>query len=123
MLRNILRVTVVCFGKPYPTAARSGDRHAKKSSHYVSLSLVVGMLLICWMVKSEEIAQFLKKFADTFVSLGEYKMDLMQEMEETGVPMVRSLMLEFGQSQQIVDDQFMLGSKIMVAPVLQRGKT
>ena len=47
----------------------------------------------------------------------------MQEMEETGVPMVRSFMLEFGQSQQIVDDQFMLGSKIMVAPVLQRGKT
>jgi len=65
----------------------------------------------------EDIAQFFKQFADTFVSLGDYKMELMGELESTGIPIVRSFMLEFGEYQKHIDDQFMLGSQIIVAPI------
>lgn len=40
------------------------------------------------------IAQFFKNFTDVFVSLGEYRMTLMNECESTGIPITRSLMFE-----------------------------
>ena len=53
-----------------------------------------------------EISGFFKKFVDIFVSLGDYKLELMEEMHFTGVPMVRSMMLEFERpyAEQIIDD-------------------
>lgn len=68
-----------------------------------------------------EIAQFFKKFAQVFVDLGSYKMNLMQEMEETGIPIVRSLSLELNRTDINIDDQFMLGSDYMVAPIFKQG--
>lgn len=41
-------------------------------------------------------------------------------MEDTGIPITRSLMLEFDDPSLDIDDQFMLGSEIMVAPILER---
>jgi len=70
----------------------------------------------------QEIAEFFKNFANIFISLGEYKMELMEEMEQTGLPITRSLMLEFDDTDLDIDDQFMLGPSVMVAPILERGK-
>ena len=67
---------------------------------------------------NENIAKFFKKFADVFVELGDYKIELMKECEETGVPVTRSLMLEYDNTEIHIDDQFMLGHKIMMAPIL-----
>ena len=50
------------------------------------------------------IASFFKKFADIFVSLGSYKLSLMEEMESSGTPMTRSLMLEFDDTSLEIDD-------------------
>ena len=47
-------------------------------------------------------------------------MKLMKETETTGIPITRSLMLEFDNTDWLIDDQFMLGSDIMVAPILKR---
>jgi alpha-glucosidase (family GH31 glycosyl hydrolase) len=70
----------------------------------------------------QEIAEFFKTFAHIFIALGEYKMELMEEMEQTGLPITRSLMLEFNDTDLDIDDQFMLGPSVMVAPILERGK-
>lgn len=72
---------------------------------------------------NKDIAQFFAKFAKIFVSLGDYKMKLMEEAYETGIPMVRSMMLEFNDPLLDIDDQFMLGSDYMMAPVFERGTT
>jgi alpha-glucosidase (family GH31 glycosyl hydrolase) len=45
----------------------------------------------------------------------------MDELEQSGIPMTRSLMLEFDDIDNDIDDQFMLGSQIMMAPILERG--
>ena len=75
------------------------------------------------IVDNEGMALFFKKFADIFVQLGDYKLELMQEMRRTGLPIVRSLMLEFDDTTLDISDQFMLGSKYMVAPIFEKGAT
>jgi len=72
---------------------------------------------------NENIAKFFKKFAETHKELGEYRMKLMQEMEETGLPITRSLMLELDDTDLNIDDQFMLGSEVMMAPIVVKGTT
>ena len=43
----------------------------------------------------EETTNFFAKFVDIHVSLKDLKLSLMKENEETGVPPIRSLLLEF----------------------------
>ena len=50
------------------------------------------------------IAAFFKKFADVHVSLGDYRMGLMKELEKTGIPITRSLMLEYDDTNIHIDD-------------------
>lgn len=69
------------------------------------------------------IAKQFKKFAEIFISLGKYRTKLMLELEETGIPITRSLMLEFDDTNIHIDDQFMLGSDIMMAPIVIKGST
>ena len=38
-----------------------------------------------------------------------------------GIPLTRSLMLEFDDTDNHIDDQFMFGSEIMMAPILVKG--
>ena len=66
-------------------------------------------------------AGFFAKFAKVFVDLGDYKLGLMKESQDLGIPMIRSLMLEFDNTDLHIDDQFMLGPDIMMAPILIKG--
>jgi len=47
----------------------------------------------------------------------------MNEARETGIPPTRSLMLELNDSSLDINDQFMLGSKYMMAPIFAKGAT
>lgn len=72
---------------------------------------------------NEEIAGFFKKFVEVFIQLGDYRLELMKELEETGIPITRSFMLEFDNTDRHIDDQFMLGPDVMMAPVFTQGAT
>lgn len=72
---------------------------------------------------NEDIGAFFAKFAGIFAQLGEYRMTLMFENEQYGIPITRSLMFEFDNTDIHIDDQFMLGSEIMMAPILELGAT
>ena len=72
---------------------------------------------------SVKIAQFFKKFTDVFVGLGVYRKALMLENEKTGIPITRSLMFELDDTSIDIDDQFMLGSEVMMAPILVKHST
>ncbi|MDO3408602.1 glycoside hydrolase family 31 protein [Saccharibacillus sp. CPCC 101409] len=54
-----------------------------------------------------------------------YLYDLMREAEQTGLAPLRPLVLEFPDdpAAREVNDQFLLGSRILVAPVVEQGKT
>lgn len=70
-----------------------------------------------------DIAADFKKFSNVFIDIGKYRMQLMTEMETNGLPPTRSLMLEFDNTDYDIDDQFMVGSKYMVAPIVYVGAT
>lgn len=44
---------------------------------------------------NEKIASHFKKFTEVHMKLGKYRLNLMKQMEKTGLPLVRSLTLEF----------------------------
>lgn len=53
-----------------------------------------------------------------------YITELIKESAKTGVPAIRYLEYEFpGQGLEKITDEFMLGDKYLVAPVLEKGKT
>lgn len=53
-----------------------------------------------------------------------YLYDLMREAEHTGLAPMRPLLLEYPQDGNVheIDDQFLFGSRILVAPVVEQGK-
>lgn len=53
-----------------------------------------------------------------------YLYDLMREAEQTGLPPMRPLLLEFPEDEHVheLDDQFLFGSRMLVAPVIEQGK-
>ena len=78
-----------------------------------------------WQVyQDDDSSQFFAKFVKTHVHLKDYKLKLMKESETTGVPPVRSLMLEFPDDPigRKIKDEFMLGSDLFMAPILETGK-
>lgn len=71
----------------------------------------------------EEVLAISKKYIRLRYELLPYLYDLMKECEETGIPMMRPLVLEFEKDLKVRNrnDQFMLGDRILVSPVLEQG--
>lgn len=64
--------------------------------------------------------EHMKKMVDIHVGLKPYLEDLVKLGAKKGIPMQRALMLHYEEEKAIaVEDQFMLGSQILVAPVLE----
>jgi alpha-glucosidase len=63
------------------------------------------------------------KFSRLFAALGPYRKELMQQASQTGAPLVRHLLLEYPDDPRAWEQgrEFMLGSDILVAPVLAPG--
>jgi len=68
-------------------------------------------------------AKFFSHFINVHLKLKDYKMALMKEAHEDGVPPVRSLLMEFPEDKEgkKLSDQFMLGPDILAAPIFKKG--
>lgn len=77
-----------------------------------------------WESDDETIAH-LRRFARVHVALTDELAALAELAAETGAPMVRPLMLEFPEDPGAVavSDSFLLGSDLLVAPVVEAGAT
>ena len=71
----------------------------------------------------EENMEIMKKFIDIRNGLKDYIEGLVKEASETGLPLIRAMHLEFPGDPGIYafEDQYMFGSKLLVAPVLEAG--
>ncbi len=68
----------------------------------------------------EEVYDILKKYMFLRERMRPYLTDLMKEAHEKGDPVIRTMFYEFPEDPMAweTDDQFMLGSEVLVAPVL-----
>ena len=65
----------------------------------------------------------LKKYLDIRLEMKDYIKSLMDEASENGSPVIRTMVYEFPDDELCwqLDDQYMFGSKYLVAPVLYQG--
>ncbi|NBC65736.1 MAG: glycoside hydrolase [Bacteroidetes bacterium] len=76
-----------------------------------------------WRVLSKENQEITRKMAELHTDMGDQIMELVERSAETGEPIVRPLEYNFpGRGYATIKDQFMLGTKILVAPVVQKGQ-
>jgi len=75
-----------------------------------------------WRVLSKENLAICKNMANLHYKMGNEIMELARESAISGEPMVRNLEYEYpGKGYHGIKDQFLLGSKIMVAPLAEKG--
>ncbi len=71
----------------------------------------------------EEVLSISRKYLNLRYELLPYLYDLMHECEVTGMPMMRPLVLEYEKDEKVKNrnDEFMLGDRILAAPVVEQG--
>lgn len=71
----------------------------------------------------DAIAKHFKKFAEIYASLEPYRQKLYKQAASKGYPVVRHIFLHYPKQTEFhgVDSQFLLGSDLLVAPVLESG--
>ena len=75
-----------------------------------------------WRVLDEKHFEMVQKTVSLHQKMGEYIVGLAQHSARTGEPIMRHMAYEFPDAGcETIKDQFMLGSKILVAPVLKKG--
>jgi alpha-glucosidase len=76
-----------------------------------------------WRVLGKENLTICKNMANLHFNMGKEIIELARECAVSGEPMVRNLEYEYpGQGYEAVKDQFLLGDKILVAPVVVKGQ-
>jgi alpha-glucosidase len=77
-----------------------------------------------WRVLDEKHLQICREAALLHVKMGDYIAELAQKAAQDGEPIVRHLEYSFPQQGfESCDDQFMLGDKYLVAPMIEKGET
>lgn len=73
----------------------------------------------------QETIDIYRKFVNLRYKLIPYIYDLFYEHQTTGLPIIRPLVLEYPNDEKTfeLNDEFMLGQNILVAPVVEQGKT
>ena len=74
---------------------------------------------------NETLAQF-SRFAKVYAAWAPYRVQLVQEAAQTGLPVVRHPFIHYPGDPEVYKlsyQQFMVGSEFMVAPVLDKGQT
>jgi len=72
----------------------------------------------------EETLRHFSRFARVYAAWKPYRMELVREAAETGLPVVRHPFINYPENPEVygLEYQFMVGSEFMVAPVLDPGK-
>lgn len=75
-----------------------------------------------WRVLDEKNLQICVEMASLHSKMGEHILELARKSADTGEPIVRSLEYEYPENgYSNIKDQFLLGTDILVAPVLEKG--
>ena len=75
-----------------------------------------------WRILSPENLEICKKYALLHQEMGPYILEMAEHAAKTGEPIVRAMDYMFpGQGFEECNDQYMLGDKILVAPVMDNG--
>ena len=92
---------------------------------YAQASALMPMMQISaspWRVLDKEHSDMVKAAMELHDKFGELILSLAEHAAKTGEPIIRHMAYEFpGCDMETVNDQFMLGSDILVAPVLEKG--
>ncbi|WP_127583326.1 glycoside hydrolase family 31 protein [Paenibacillus koleovorans] len=76
-----------------------------------------------WRVLDREHLGYCVEAANLHAKLGPEIVEIAEHSARTGEPMVRHLAYEFsGQGYESISDQFLLGSRLMAAPILNKGQ-
>ena len=78
-----------------------------------------------WLFENPEFVDYFRRAAELKYSLMPYILEESETASENGWPMFRALLLEYPDDPGAwkVDDQYMFGSKILVAPLLEPGNS
>lgn len=134
-LRTIIPdlLTAGLIGYPYVFADMIGGGHANsyQTGHAFShklflrscqLQALMPMMQFSaapWRVLTPEESEICRSFANLHVSFGPYIMEQVHHASATGEPIMRMMEYEFpGCGYEKVNQQFMLGSRLLVAPVV-----
>ncbi len=71
----------------------------------------------------EEMLNWFRKYTRLHMRLFPYEWTYAKQIERTGHPIQRPLGMAYPQMQQEVDDEYLFGEYLLVAPVLERGAT
>lgn len=77
-----------------------------------------------WRILDNKHLEICRKFARFHESMGDYLLETARQSARTGEPMVRHLEYEFpGEGFADCKDQFMIGDRYLVAPMVQKGNS
>lgn len=73
----------------------------------------------------EEAYEIMKKYLDIRLKMKPYIKEVMKEASENGSPVIRTMFYEFPEDEKCwnLKEQYMFGSRYLVAPVLYQGMT
>lgn len=73
----------------------------------------------------DEVYKILRKYLDIRLSMKDYIKSVMDEASENGSPVIRAMFYEFPEDEKCwnLKDQYMFGSRYLVAPVMYQGMT
>ena len=76
-----------------------------------------------WKLDEKSVA-ICRKYSELHTAFGNYIYDLALQTKIDGTPIIRPLFFDFPEDTKAytISNQFMLGDRIMVAPVLEKGK-
>ena len=75
-----------------------------------------------WSAFDKDISDICIKYCLLHASLHDYMMECVRAAAKTGEPIVRNMAYEFGKGE-LISDQFTIGGRYLVTPVLEKGAT
>lgn len=94
-----------------------------RSTQLSALMAMMQFSVAPWRVLGKENLAICRKMANLHYQLGDEILELAKECAVSGEPMVRNLEYEYpNHGYEKIIDQFLLGTRIMVAPVVEKGQ-